>query len=203
MRTRLFTFVLASLLVGGLAAFGQRDAVQSGLPAGADIPSPFHAYIVNGKYKGRYHCLVCERGLDPTVALFVRGVPTSEPFVKLLSQLDAATQQFAGARFGAMGVFTADDLKDEAERDALAVKIEDVERQAKLKNVTLAIESVKNLQDPNDPKKGYQLNPQAELTVLLYKQQHVAANFAFAAGKFTDADVAKVMKAVAEMVTKK
>ena len=37
-----------------------------------DVPGPFHAYNVTGKYKGRYHSHISEFGLEPMVMLFTR-----------------------------------------------------------------------------------------------------------------------------------
>ena len=64
---------------------------SSGPKAGSVIPGPFDAFVINGKVApGRLHCLVCENGLNPVVAVFTRepmehGVKLYGPFPRAKS----------------------------------------------------------------------------------------------------------------------
>lgn len=60
-------------------------------------------------------------------------------------------------------------------------------------------ETVLALDNPAGPK-GYGIAKEADVTVLLYVDHKVKANFAFEKGKMTRADVEKIMKEVPKIL---
>lgn len=72
-------------------------------------------------------------------------------------------------------------------RAALEKRLE--ERADKLKNVVVGYVLA-------DGPKDYKINAKAEVTVLFYQRHKVLANFAYAAGQMTQADVGKMIKTI-------
>jgi hypothetical protein len=128
-------------------------------------PSTFQPYNVTGKFKGRFHCLVCQYGLNPVAAVFVRGTDNLEGVAALLQKLDEAVKKNEKARLASFAVFVDDKLTDVVgdndEREALASKLEEVS--GKLERVVVALESKGNLEK-------YRLDPEAEVTLVLYNR---------------------------------
>jgi hypothetical protein len=205
---------LTLFVLGGLFAQEGGAKIQSGVKVGDVLPGPFDAFNVNGKTaKGRQHCLVCDFGLSPVVMVFAREPAEGKdgPLMSLLSKLDEAVGRYVDDRgLESCAVFLSPDayssannageqntkkIIDEAvARDALAKRLE--ERAEKLKNVVVAYY-------PADGPKGYNINPKAEVTVLFYVKHKVLANFAFAEGKMTPDDVAKIIKTVDDALAKR
>jgi hypothetical protein len=206
----------SALLVfaGVLAAQEGGEKLQSGIKVGDVLPGPFDVFTINGKVaKGRQHCLVCDFGLDPVVMVFAREPEAGKDgaLSALLGKLDEAVSRHADKYALASSViFLSPDgqssatnpaeqdtkkLVEEARaRDALVKRLE--ERADKLKNVVVAFM-------PAEGPKDYHINPKAEVTVLFYIKHKVLANFAFAEGAMTPADVDAILKAVDESLTKK
>src|SRR5438132_5326782 len=99
MRTRLLTEggtdCKSVLLIAAAVVLAARALAADPAPAAdkpAELPGPFHPYNVTGdeKYRGTYHCLVSEHGLDPVVLVFVRGDEPCGEVKKLLAALDDA-----------------------------------------------------------------------------------------------------------------
>jgi hypothetical protein len=177
-----------------------------GLKVGNNLPGSFHPYNVTGENKHRFHCLVSEHALDPTVLIFYKNVDFSDPLPNLLKRLDAAIAKNPDTRLGAFVVFVPDDLPDvtgskdkEAEvnsknddaRLELEKKIDAAASDMKLKNVVLCLD------DKSDVAK-YQLDDANLVTVVLYSKLKVVAVHALPKSDFTDAAVEKIMAEAAE-----
>src|SRR5215470_11052529 len=65
---------------------------KEGLKAGMELPGEFQPYNLNGKFRGRFHCLVCERALNPTAMIFVRGTDDLQGLTALLQGLNEAVK---------------------------------------------------------------------------------------------------------------
>src|SRR5437762_882902 len=95
---RFAVFVLPLCLVIPLYA---GDDFKSGLQPGTLLPGSFAPLNLNGKKgKDRPHCLVCEFGLDPVVAVFVReGAEANDmglaEFIKKLDEACEKNQDYA------------------------------------------------------------------------------------------------------------
>jgi hypothetical protein len=198
MRTCALT-VLALLII----AAGPQEkpsAPKGGLKPGDELPDPFQPYNVNGKFKGRFHCLVCQHGLNPVAAVFVRGTDNLESVGPLLQALETAVKDKKNekARLAAFAVFVDEQLPDvvgnDDKREELAKKLDDLA--GKLDRVTLSLESKANLEK-------YHLDPDADVTLLLYDKLKVVEVKPLAKAKLTKESVpALVSETVAKLVKK-
>ena len=196
------TLVIAALF---LVAAGpqQKDkpaAQKGGLKAGDELPGPFQPYNLNGRFKDRFHCLVCQHGLNPTAAVFVRGTDDLQGITALLQALDAAakTKKNEKARLGAFAVFTDEQLPDvvsnDDKRDEDAKKLEDTA--GKLDRVTVSLESKSNLEK-------YQLNPDAEVTLILYDKLKIVEIKTLPKGKLTKESVPTLVNEIVSTLVSK
>jgi hypothetical protein len=176
-------------------AFQAEGKLKSGPQVDEFLPGPFHFLNVNGAYAGSPHCLVCEYGLKPVVAVFAREVPAADSkLMTLLTKLDEAVTQHQKAELQSFAAFLSKDYDEEASRKALVSKLQD--QAGKLKNVVVAVGGA-------DGPENYNLSKDADVTVLLYHKHKVVANLAFAKDKLTDKDVTTILAAVDKMVAKK
>jgi hypothetical protein len=187
--------VLASLLLL-TAAIGRpqaADTPKSGPQPGELIPGPFHPFNANGAYAGDPHCLVCEYGLRPVVAVFVREAgETSKPLVTLLQKHDEACGKHQDVGLAAFAVFlTGDAAKVEACKD-LVRRYEAAAKEADLKHVILAVDTPANVEN-------YKLDKEAEITVTLYRGLRVEASFAFPKDGLSDKEIGAVLAAVQKL----
>jgi hypothetical protein len=204
MYSRVLTLAAALLAVSAVAADDKPapDKPKPGLKDGADLPGLFHPYNVNGKYEKKFHCLINEHGLNPTVMVFAQNYTAgaaNDPLPQLLRKLDAYIVERPKTRLNAFAVFlyndmadvvTADDVR-EAHADALG-RIKSQE--PALRQVVLALEGSTGLQ-----KAGYTLSPEDQVVVVLYDRLKVKHLYAFTAAKpLTAADVDGIMKEVTE-----
>jgi hypothetical protein len=196
--TTVFSLSLLLILIAGAPAILGEDQLKSGPQPGEFIPGPFHFLNVNGAHASSPHCLVCEFGLKPVVAVFVREVPTdldkSKALFDLLTKLDDAVAAHQKAELCAFAVFLSKEYTDEATRKPLVKRLEDVA--TKFKQLVV---SVGGAEGPDK----YNLSNAAEVTVLLYSRSKVVANFAYGKDKLTDKDAETVLAAVEKMVPKK
>jgi hypothetical protein len=199
--------VVACLTAGELRAGGD---LKSGPQAGALLPGSFQPFNLNGKIgKERYHCLVCEYHLKPTVLIFAREKTAlkNAALADLLQKLEAAVERHQEAYLHAFIVFLSPDARtsvtdpktedpnrlvvDSARWEELLARLRPLAD--KLKNVVVAVYPAAG---PTD----YNLARDADVTVILYRRHQVVANFAFAEGKLNQAEVEQIMQAVDTMV---
>jgi hypothetical protein len=158
--------------------------VKSGPEVGKDLPGPFHPYNVTGKEAGNFHCVVCTKGLEPVLLVFVRGSAFSDELKKFLGQLDEAIAKDPKASVSAAAIFLFDDLKnvvtDDVNRAKYAEMVDKLKNDAKLGQIVLCLDSA-------DGPKGYGINPDAKVTVLVCSRLQVVANFAYSDEKSIDA----------------
>jgi hypothetical protein len=191
MRIPLFIALTALLLVAA------DDPKPSGLKPGTDIPGPFTPYNVTGKHKGRFHCFLCEHGLDPAVLVFVRGSDGGKEVEELLQTLDGVSKDNARARLAVYGVFLDDEfdlVADDDKREVASKKVED--QGTKLERAILALESRKNLAK-------YRLDDNAEVIVVLYDRYKIKDVKNFPKGKPDSAAIKALKSEVLEKLIKK
>jgi len=184
------------------AGLQEKPADQKGtLKPGLELPGSCQPYNVNGRFKGRYHCLVCQHGLNPVAAVFVRGTNDVEGVSALLQGLEAAVKvkKNEKARLGAFAIFTDEQAPDvvgnDEKRDEVAKKLDDMV--AKLDRVVVALDSKSDLEK-------FRLNPDAEVTLLLYDKLKVVEVKTLPKGKLTKESVpALVNEIVTKLVEKK
>jgi hypothetical protein len=169
-----------------IASAWASDAVTSGLQPGEKITTIFEPLNVTGEHAGEPYCLICENGLAPVAMLFAREL--NEPLLKLLSKLDAATEKHRDQEMGSFVVFLND-------QDALREELAKQAKRRGLKRIVLATF------EPAGPS-GFKLAEGADLTVVLYREHEVKANFAFRPGQLTDAATDRILADLPKILTK-
>jgi hypothetical protein len=186
---------LVFIPVAQSVALDASDSLKSGPQVGEMIPGPFHFLNVNGTFAGDPHCLVCEYGLRPVVAVFARTVPEEkEPLATLLRKVDETVANRQAAELRGFAAFVNADYANDDSRKALVGKLENIAKD--LKKVILCVG------DDKGPEK-YNINKDADVTVVLYNKHQVVANFAFAKEKLTDKEVNEIVAAIEKMAPKK
>jgi hypothetical protein len=167
---RLLTGVLFFLPLTAPAADPPANAT-GGLKPGDNLPGTFLPYNVTGPYKDRFHCLVCDYGLEPVVLLIARNADNTPAVNELLKRLDERIDKNPAVRLHAFVVFLSEDLPEvltnDDKREELAKRLEDRANGLQLKHVVLCLDSAKDLQNyaPGD----------AALTAVLYANYRVEA----------------------------
>jgi hypothetical protein len=179
--------LLAAAVVVVLGGFAFAADLKSGPQAGDKVPGPFHPLNVNGEDAGKTACLYCSAGDSPTVAIFARTGDDAMTH-KLIKAIDAETVKNAKAEMCSFAVFSGNQAK-------LEPQLKEAAKKGDLKKLILAIE----LNDDPIPEK-YNLNKDADVTVIVYKERVVTANYSFAKGKLTDKDIEKITADVAKVV---
>jgi hypothetical protein len=103
----------------------------------------------------------------------------SEPLVRLIAKIDAATAQHRDQRLGSFVVF----LNRQAD---LAARLQEV---AKTQSITHTVLSIDHPRGPD----GFNVAEAADVTVVLYEDFDVKANHAFRQGELNDAAVEKIV----------
>ncbi len=165
-----------AVAVGGLFA---ADKFTSGPQVGEKLKTPFEPLNINGEAAGQKKCQYCLNGQNPVAMVFAREA--SEPVKKLIKELDAATVKNGDAKMGSFFVFLSDD-------EGLEKKLQEIAKKDDLKKTVLTL-------DPkNAPEvEAYKIDAGADVTVVLYTERTVKANYSFQKGKMTDKDVEKIL----------
>jgi hypothetical protein len=175
--------VACALLVAGTAL---AESIKSGPQAGEELAGPFHPLNVNGEQAGKKNCLYCANGNAPVAMIFARECT---PALKtLIKKIDAATVKNDGCKMGSFVVFCSD-------ADGLEKKLKDLADEAKLKKTILSIDN------PAGPK-GYNVNKDADVTVVLYVDRTVKANRAFKKGELKEKDVDTILADLSKILPK-
>jgi hypothetical protein len=146
---------------------------------------PYTFLIATGPNRGTSHCYVCETGADPAVIVLARSRP--EALGQFLQQLDGDFFKFQSAKLHAWVTLVGlSQPEEEGEVVGWSKKLG-------LRHIPLGI-----YEDPLGPP-GYQLNREAEITILLVKKNKVMSNFAFRKQELTSAEVKKVLEAIASL----
>jgi hypothetical protein len=197
---RLSVFSALALILTTASAQEQKPVPKEGLKAGMELPGEFQPFNINGKFKGRFHCLVCERGLNPTAMIFVRGTDDLQGVTALLQGLNEAvkTKKNERARLAAFAVFTDEALPDvvgnDDERERVAKKLDDMA--AKLDRVVVSIESKTNLDK-------YNLKPDPEVVIVLYDNLKVVDVIGKGRGNLTKETVPALVNDIVSKLVKK
>jgi hypothetical protein len=171
-----------TLLAGGAVA---QQALKSGPQVGEQVPGPFHPLNLTGAAAGEKHCLYCEHGTSPVAMIFAREV--SPALTTLVKKIDAANGKNAG--MGSFVVFLSDSEK-------LGKDLKDMAVKEGLKKTVLSIDN------PAGPAK-YSVAKDADVTVVLYSDHTVRANFAFRRGELTSKGVDTVVAALPTILNSK
>ncbi len=178
---RSFLFLACVLSSSPGAAAPLRSGPQPG-----ERPLPFTSNMLTGPNRGQQHCYVCELKQEPVVLVFARGMNShTGPLVRALPD---AVRDREKERLFAWIVFLGEKGTDqETALEAAALEFAR-ENQA----TGLAVSA---LGDPQGPP-GYRIAADAEVTVLLYRDQKVVTNLAFRRGEWNGRAVDAILKAM-------
>jgi hypothetical protein len=180
--------VIVAMLVAS-AAFVYNGVAGESLKSGPQVgenarPRPFTPLNINGPTPDKKVCLVCRNGDNPVAMIFARE--PNENLVSLIKKLDAATVKYSDKNMGSFAVFCNDS-------EGLQTTLKDLAKKESLKKFTLAIDN------PTGPE-PYKIAKDADITVVLYTESKVIANYAFKKGEFKAADVEKIVSDVSKIV---
>ena len=119
--------------------------------------------------------------------IFAREV--SDPLTSLVKKIDAATAKNSDCRMGSFVVFLSDD-------EGLEKKLKELAKKDKIDHTVLSIDN------PAGPR-GYGIAKDADVTVVLYTNRTVKANYAFKKGELKAADVDKIVGDVSKILPQK
>jgi hypothetical protein len=176
---------LAVALVVGLATAADRsEKVVSGPQIDQKVPGPFHPLNVTGANAGQKFCLYCVNGENPVAMVFARE--TSPELSTLIKKIDAATEKNKSHEMGSFVVFLSD-------KEGLDKELQSMAHETGLKKIVLAIDN------PAGPEK-YKVSKDADVTVVLYTDRVVKANYAFKKGQLKDKDIEKIVADVTKII---
>ncbi len=144
--------------------------LKSGPQAGEKDPGPLHPLNCTGDHAGEKYCLYCKHGDDPVAMIFARQL--TPELAKLIKRIDVATDKNKDRRMGSFVVFLSDS-------ETLETELKEFAKIAKIQHCVLAIDN------PEGPKE-YSIEPEAEVTVVLYTKLTVKANHTFKRSELND-----------------
>jgi hypothetical protein len=178
----LFVLGAALLTCSAVLAAG----VKSGPQVDQQLPGPFEPLNVTGEAAGQKYCLYCSNGVNPVAMIFAREITPA--VTRLLREIDTATAKNAGASMGSFVVFCANN-------EGLEKQLKELAKKESLKKIVLAID---NPAGPED----YKIAKEADVTVVLYVERTVKANYAFKKGELAEKDVETVVKDLSKILPK-
>jgi hypothetical protein len=116
--------------------------------------------------------------------IFAREI--SDNLTSLVKKIDEATAKNSSCRMGSFVVFCNDD-------ESMEQKLKDLVKKEKIKKTVLTIDS------PRGPS-GYNIAKDADVTVVLYVNRTVKANYAFKKGQMKDKDVTSIVKDLSKIL---
>jgi hypothetical protein len=164
----------------------EKVGVRSGIQPGEPIATIFEPLNVTGPFAGELYCLVCENGANPVAMIFAREL--SEPLTRLITKVDAATTANRDREMGSFVVFLNNG-------EELPERLKDLGQKKSLRHIVLAT------YDPAGPD-GFQVNPEADVTVVLYQDHLVKANHAFRKGELSDGAIDKILDDLPKILAK-
>jgi len=180
-RKAYFAIVLCASLVTAA------EPLKSGPKVGEELPGTFAPVNVTGPDAGDKTCIFCECGERPVAMVFAREV--SAPLTQLIKRLDAATAEHKASKMGSFVVFLS-------KEEGLGKQLKQVAEKEKVQHTILRTFA------PEGPK-GYQIDKDADVTVVLFIDRVVKANHAFRKGELNDKAIDAIATDVARIVPAK
>ena len=190
---RKFLSLSAAICILGGVAFAAEVAkeLKSGLEEGASVEAYYvkkcGGAVEDGVKEGEELCYRCKLGARPVVNVFSRSI--DDELAALIKKLDKAMVEHKDHKFASF----VNLLGEDAEK--LAEKGHEFAEKNKIENVALVV--------PVDTKTGpeaYSINPEADLTVIVYNEGKVVASHAFEDGKLDEKAIDSVMKEAEKML---
>lgn len=186
---RMFSLALAVAIVAtaGIVRAELKSGLQEGETIGAYIVEKVAGNPNDGVNDGQKLCYRCKLGNRPVVTIFTRSA--DENVAQLMKQLDSFVAKNEQKKAASFVNLLGDDTK------ALKGKAEELVKKSQAKNVAVVV--------PTDHKNGpdnLKLNPEADITVLIYSQGKIAANHALKANELNQQSIAKIMADTSKIV---
>ncbi len=189
-KARFLTMAVVGIVAAAIGAGATLAEVTSGQQVGETVGAMTVTKVtgnpLDGVPDGKTLCYRCKMGSRPVVMVFAR---TADPgLAKLLKKLDEEIEEHQSAKltgFVNMLGTDAESLKKDA---AEFVKLHGIERIA--------------FMVPKDAANGpddYKIAPDADLTVVCFKDGKVRANHAFAKGQLTDEKIDAIVESACSM----
>ncbi|MSR56395.1 MAG: hypothetical protein EXS05_01820 [Planctomycetaceae bacterium] len=181
---------VALLMLGVVASVLAADslpALKSGLQVGEKVPT-FYVRAITGPLKNKSVCYVCRNGDRPVAMVLVREV--TPELKSLLKGIDELIDGHRAEGLRGFGVFLSGEGKE------LLPVVQTLGFDEKL-NLPLTISAA-----PADGPAGQNVHPDAAVTVILYRDLKVTANFAYRAGELTAEEIKRVLAAVQTLAEK-
>src|SRR5262245_11088966 len=154
---------------------------KSGLQVGEKVPT-FYVRAITGPLKNKSVCYVCRNGDRPVAMLYVRQIT---PELKtLLKKIDEEVDSHRASGLRSFAVFVAGDGKE------LLPQVQTLAFEEKI-SLPLTIAAA-----PSDGSAGRSIHPDAAVTIVLYRDQTVTANFAYRADELQAEQTAAVIKGI-------
>jgi hypothetical protein len=169
------------------AVAAAKDPCVSG-PQIGQRPGPYSFLVATGPERGQPTCYVCETAEKPGVIVFARSV--SDPLARVIQAADEAV---AARPKDAMGAWMTVLGEKTISLDELAKW----STQAGLKSIPVGV-----FDDPVGPP-SYKIADDADVTVLVFENRKVLANFAFRKGELDDAAIKQVSDQLSRLGGKK
>ncbi len=178
----------AGFLMAGVVAAKE---LKSGLQEGDFVPA-FYVTKTAGApndnvAEGDQLCYRCKLGSRPVVMLFSRSA--DKHVAKLIKELDGVVAKNADKKLSSFVNLLGEDTKE------LKTESKKLAKEAKLENVAVVVPD-----DHKDGPESYKISPEADLTVIIYKDSKVAANHAVAKGKLDGKKIAKILEDATKLV---
>jgi hypothetical protein len=119
--------------------------------------------------------------------IFAREI--SDPLTSLVKKIDTATAKNKTCKMGSFVVFCSDE-------EGLEAKLKDLAGKQKLDHIVLTIDN------PQGPP-SYKVAKDADVTVVLYENREVKANYAFKKGELGETDIEKIVADVSKITPAK
>ena len=180
---RFVTTLSAALLltlVGTLQAGDLKSGLQPGDELGAFDVEKCAGAVNDGKEVGANFCYRCMLGNKPVVMVFARKA--DERLAELVKHLEEEITEHEEQKLSSFVNLLGKDA------DALKSEAKDFGAKHKLENVAIVVP-----QDNENGPEDYKINPEAETTVLIYRQGKVEANHAFAPGELDEKGIQAVI----------
>ena len=176
-----FTAPVAVVLVLGVAPAAEP---KSGPQVGAEVHG-FHPLNCTGDHAGEKYCLICKNGQNPVAIIFGRQI--TPELTQLIKRIDEATGKNQKRKMGSFVVMLNDS-------DNLQKELKELAKKEKIQHSILTIDN------PEGPE-GYNIPPEAEVTVVLYTKLRVKANRAFKKGDLNDKTIEAIVADLAKLLS--
>ncbi|HTE17850.1 MAG TPA: hypothetical protein VK689_05655 [Armatimonadota bacterium] len=158
-------------------------ALRSG-PQVGERPLPFTSNAVTGPYRGKQHCYVCELKDTPAVLVFARRMDDGS--ARLLRELRDAVRDHRKEKLFAWVVFLGGE--NTPSETALERQAYDFVRENNATSLPVCA-----LGDPQGPP-GYFIAPEADATVIMFRNGKVVSNRAYRAKDWGSRAAANALK---------